>query len=55
MKVKYLFPSPKATIKPVYLPEVVHGYLDVDDDVVWDTVQNDLAPLVRDWEKIFIK
>lgn len=32
--------------------KVVHDYLNVDEDVVWETVQNDLAPLVRKLEKI---
>ncbi|PSB05942.1 hypothetical protein C7B76_30505 [filamentous cyanobacterium CCP2] len=26
--------------------KVIHGYLNVDEDVVWDTVKNDLAPFV---------
>ncbi|MBW4691845.1 MAG: DUF86 domain-containing protein [Lyngbya sp. HA4199-MV5] len=33
--------------------KVVHDYLDVDEDVVWDTVKNDLAPLVIELEKNF--
>lgn len=32
--------------------KVVHDYLNVDEDVVWATVQNDLAPLVIELEKI---
>jgi len=35
--------------------KVVHEYLNVDEDVVWDTVKNDLAPLVRDLEQILTK
>ena len=26
--------------------KVVHDYLNADEDVVWDTVENELAPLV---------
>ena len=26
--------------------KVVHDHLNVDEDVVWNTVENDLAPLV---------
>lgn len=32
--------------------KVVHDYLDVDDDIVWDTVKNDLPFLVVELEKI---
>jgi uncharacterized protein with HEPN domain len=32
--------------------KVVHDYLDVDQDVVWDTVKNDLPSLVVELEKI---
>lgn len=32
--------------------KVVHDYLDVDEDVVWDTVKNDLPPLILELEKI---
>jgi uncharacterized protein with HEPN domain len=32
--------------------KVVHDYLDVDEDVVWDTVKNDLPSLVLELEKI---
>lgn len=32
--------------------KVVHDYLNVDEDVVWDTVQNDLPPLVTKLAKI---
>ena len=35
--------------------KVVHDYLNVDEDVVWDTVKNDLAHLVRDLEQILTK
>jgi uncharacterized protein with HEPN domain len=28
--------------------KVVHDYLNVDEDVVWDTAKNDLAPLVME-------
>lgn len=34
--------------------KVVHDYLNVDEDVVWDTVKNDLAPLVMELEKLLI-
>lgn len=32
--------------------KVVHGYLDVDEDAVWDTVKNDLPFLIVELEKI---
>lgn len=32
--------------------KVVHDYLDVDEDVVWDTVKNDLPFLIVELEKI---
>jgi uncharacterized protein with HEPN domain len=32
--------------------KVVHDYLDVDEDVVWDTVKNDLPSLIVELEKI---
>ncbi len=34
--------------------KVVHDYLNVDEDVVWDTVKNDLAPLVLELEKLLL-
>jgi uncharacterized protein with HEPN domain len=34
--------------------KVVHDYLNVDEDVVWDTVKNDLAPLVVELEKLLL-
>ncbi|MEO0539018.1 MAG: DUF86 domain-containing protein [Cyanobacteria bacterium P01_A01_bin.123] len=32
--------------------KVVHDYLDVDEDVVWDTIKNDLPFLIIELEKI---
>ena len=32
--------------------KVVHDYMDVDADVVWDTVSQELEPMVRKLEKI---
>ena len=32
--------------------KVVHDYMDVDEDVVWNTVTQDLAPLVTTLEAI---
>lgn len=32
--------------------KVVHDYMDVDEDIVWDTVVNELNPLVVELEKI---
>jgi len=32
--------------------KVVHDYLDIDEDVVWDTVKNDLPFLILELEKI---
>lgn len=32
--------------------KVVHDYLDVDEDVVWDTVKSDLPSLILELEKV---
>ncbi|MEM9275237.1 MAG: HepT-like ribonuclease domain-containing protein [Cyanobacteria bacterium P01_F01_bin.143] len=32
--------------------KVVHNYLNVDEDIVWETAKNDFAPLVSELEKI---
>lgn len=32
--------------------KVVHDYLNVDEDIVWDTVKQDLAPLVVELRKL---
>jgi len=32
--------------------KVVHDYMSVDEDVVWDTVQQELPPLIKSLEKI---
>lgn len=32
--------------------KVVHDYMNVDEDVVWDTVIKELQPLVAELEKI---
>jgi uncharacterized protein with HEPN domain len=32
--------------------KVVHDYLDVDEDLVWNTVKNDLPPLIVELETI---
>ena len=31
---------------------LIHGYFDINLDIVWDTVLKDLPPLVADLEKI---
>ena len=31
---------------------LIHGYFDINLDIVWDTVLEDLPPLVADLEKI---
>jgi uncharacterized protein with HEPN domain len=31
---------------------LIHAYFDVDLDILWDTILNDLPPLVEDLEKI---
>ncbi len=31
---------------------LIHGFFDIDLDIVWDTVMEDLPPLVADLEKI---
>lgn len=35
--------------------KVVHDYMNVDEDVVWDTVVKELPPLVTELEKIVPK
>jgi uncharacterized protein with HEPN domain len=32
---------------------LIHGYFDINLDIVWDTVLKDLSPLMTDLEKIF--
>jgi len=34
---------------------LIHGYFDVNLDVVWETVTNDLPPLIEKLEKILSK
>jgi uncharacterized protein with HEPN domain len=34
--------------------KVVHDYFNVDEDIVWDTVNYDLAPLVLELEKLLL-
>jgi len=34
---------------------LIHGYFDVNLDVVWETVTNDLLPLIEKLEKILSK
>ena len=34
--------------------KVVHDYLNVDEDIVWETAKNNLAPLVIKLEKILL-
>jgi uncharacterized protein with HEPN domain len=34
--------------------KVVHDYLNVDEDVVWNTVKNDLAPLIMELERLLL-
>ena len=31
---------------------IVHGYFKVDEKLMWDTVQNDLPPLIPELEKL---
>ena len=31
---------------------LIHGYFDVDMDIVWDTVTKDLPPLIAELEKL---
>ncbi len=31
---------------------LIHGYDDVDLEIVWDTIQNDLQPLIAELEKV---
>jgi len=32
--------------------KVVHDYFSVDDDVIWDTIKNDLPDLVKELEQL---
>ena len=32
---------------------LVHGYNSVDLDVLWDTIEDDLPPLIAELERIF--
>jgi uncharacterized protein with HEPN domain len=34
------------------LNRLIHGYYDIDLDIVWKTVEKDIPPLVTDLEKI---
>jgi uncharacterized protein with HEPN domain len=34
--------------------KVVHDYLNVDEDIVWETVKEDLAPLVIELERLLL-
>lgn len=31
---------------------LIHGYFDINLDIVWDTIMEDLPPLVEDLEKV---
>jgi len=31
---------------------LIHGYFDIDLDIVWDTVEGDLPPLIAELEKL---
>lgn len=32
--------------------KIVHDYMGVDEDVVWDSVTEELAPLIKELERI---
>lgn len=32
---------------------LIHGYFDIDLNIVWDTIANDIPPLIGDLKKIF--
>ncbi len=32
--------------------KIVHDYMNVDEDIVWDSVTQELQPLIEDLEKI---
>jgi len=34
--------------------KVVHDYMNVDEDILWDTVTNELPPLIEDLKKILL-
>ncbi|MCK4717631.1 MAG: DUF86 domain-containing protein [Thermoplasmata archaeon] len=33
---------------------LIHGYYDIDLDIVWKTVEEDIPPLLTDLEKVFV-
>lgn len=32
--------------------KVVHDYMNVDEDILWDTVTNELPPLIKELKKM---
>jgi uncharacterized protein with HEPN domain len=34
---------------------LIHGYFDVNLDIVWDTIREDLPPLIKNLEEIILE
>jgi len=46
------YPSIPWTLMRAMRNRIVHVYFNVDEKLMWDTVQNDLPPLVAELEKL---
>lgn len=46
------YPSIPWTLMRAMRNRIVHIYFNVDEKLMWDTVQNDLPPLIVDLEKL---
>jgi len=33
---------------------LIHGYFDIDLNIVWDTITNDIPPIIGDLKKIIL-
>jgi len=51
-EVEEKYPSIPWTLMRAMRNRIVHVYFNVDEKLMWDTVQNDLPPLVTELEKL---
>ena len=51
-EVEEKYPSIPWTLMRAMRNRIVHVYFNVDEKLMWDTVQNDLPPLVAELEKL---